>query len=418
MAGRPSIYSVGQVNRYIGNLFNQDFLLRKISVRGEISNCKYHNSGHIYLTLKDEAGVLNAVMFRSARSGLKFRLENGMKVVASGSISVYEKGGSYQLYIQSVEADGTGALYLQYEKLKKELEEMGMFAQEYKKPIPAYALRIGIVTAPSGAAIQDICNITARRNPCAQLYLYPALVQGEMASRSIEAGIRTLDRMGLDVIIVGRGGGSLEDLWAFNEERTARAIFDAETPIISAVGHETDYTISDFTADMRAPTPSAAAELAVFRYDTFLDMLQIRLDQLQGAMDGHLDMAAAQIRSLSHRLSLLSPRYQLQQKHLQIMRGQDRLQQAMEGKLKDLRHRLALSAGRLESSSPLKRLSGGFAYISDSRGQAVQTAAELKEGEIIKLTFSDGSAQARILDTDIPPGSQDRDLIMKGRPDA
>lgn len=407
MAARPSIYSVGQVNRYIGNLFSQDFLLRKISVRGEISNCKYHTSGHIYLTLKDETGTLDAVMFRSARTGLRFRLENGMKVVASGSISVYERDGRYQLYIKTVEADGTGALYLQYEKLKQELEEMGMFAQEYKKPIPAYASRIGIVTASTGAAIQDICNITARRNPCVQLYLYPALVQGEMASRSIEAGIRTLDRMNLDVIIVGRGGGSLEDLWAFNEERTARAIFDACTPIISAVGHETDYTIADFTADMRAPTPSAAAELAVFPYDAFLDLLDVKRKQLDAAMGTHLDLTSSQIRSLSHRLSLLSPQYQLEQKHMQILRAQERLSKAMEWKLKDLRHRLALSADRLESSSPLKRLSGGFAYISDPQGHAVQTAASLDQGEIIRLTFSDGSARAQVLDTDIPAGSSE-----------
>lgn len=261
-----SVYSVEQVNAYIKNLFTQDFALRQIYVRGEISNCKYHTSGHIYFTLKDASGVLNAVMFRSQRANLKVRLQNGMKIVAGGSINVYERDGRYQLYVQTAEADGMGVLYQQYEKLKTQLEEMGMFAPEYKQPIPRFGTRIGIVTASTGAAIRDICNIAARRNPCVTLYLYPALVQGEMASASIAEGIEYLDEMGLDCIIVGRGGGSLEDLWAFNEEETAYAIFHARTPIISAVGHETDYTIADFVADMRAPTPSAAAELAVFDY--------------------------------------------------------------------------------------------------------------------------------------------------------
>lgn len=262
MAG--SIYSVAQVNSYIKNLFVQDFLLNRISVRGEVSNCKYHTSGHIYFTLKDKSGTLSAVMFAGQRKGLTFQLQEGQQVVVNGSIDIYERDGRYQLYAREIRRDGVGDLFERFQKLRDELEEMGMFAAEYKKPIPKYAKTIGIVTASTGAAIHDIINITARRNPYVQLILYPALVQGQDARFSIVNGIRTLDSMGLDVLIVGRGGGSMEDLWAFNEEVVARAIFECETPVISAVGHETDVTIADYVADLRAPTPSAAAELAVF----------------------------------------------------------------------------------------------------------------------------------------------------------
>lgn len=269
------IYSVGQVNTYIKNMFSQDFMLNRISIKGEVSNCKYHTSGHIYFSLKDETGTLSCVMFAGQRKGLGFSMKNGDKVVAEGSVSVYERDGKYQLYARSITLEGAGLLYERYLALKKELEEMGMFSAEYKQPIPAYVKRVGIVTAPTGAAIQDIRNIAARRNPYVQLILYPALVQGEGAKESIVKGIETLDTCGVDVIIVGRGGGSIEDLWAFNEEEVARAIFHCQTPIISAVGHETDTTIADFVADLRAPTPSAAAELAV------VDIRQV-LENLRG----------------------------------------------------------------------------------------------------------------------------------------
>ena len=261
---RKNIYSVGQVNTYIQNMFAQDFMLHQISIKGEVSNCKYHSSGHIYFTLKDQTGTIAAVMFSRYRRGLAFQMKEGDKVVVTGSVEVYERDGKYQLYAREIELEGAGNLYLKFEALKRELEEMGMFDAAYKKPIPRYATRIGIVTAPTGAAIQDIRNIAARRNPYVQLILYPALVQGDGAAASIVRGIHALDVLGVDVIIVGRGGGSIEDLWAFNEEEVARAIFACNTPVISAVGHQTDTTISDYVADLRAPTPSAAAELAVF----------------------------------------------------------------------------------------------------------------------------------------------------------
>ena len=261
-----NVYSVKQVNSYIKNMFTQDFMLNRIYVKGEVSNCKYHTSGHIYFSLKDESGTLACIMFAGQRAGLTFRMQEGQQVIVLGNITTYERDGKYQLYAREIILDGAGLLYEKFEALKKELEEMGMFAPEYKQPIPFYAKRIGIVTAPTGAAIRDIINISARRNPYVQLILYPALVQGKDAPESIIKGIRMLEEKQVDLIIVGRGGGSIEDLWAFNEESVARAIFNCTVPIISAVGHETDTTIADYVADLRAPTPSAAAELAVTEY--------------------------------------------------------------------------------------------------------------------------------------------------------
>lgn len=247
---------------------------RQISVSGEISNCKYHSSGHIYFTLKDSSGIIQAVMFAGNRRGLTFHMKEGDNVVVTGSIEVYERDGKYQLYASEITLAGAGDLYLKYEALKKELEEMGMFAAEYKQEIPKYARTIGIVTASTGAAVRDIYNIAQRRNPYVQLILYPALVQGEGAAQSIVNGIHAMEQLKPDVLIVGRGGGSIEDLWAFNEEIVARAVFDCPIPVISAVGHETDTTIADYVADLRAPTPSAAAELAVFDVRDFYETME------------------------------------------------------------------------------------------------------------------------------------------------
>ncbi len=261
-----NVYTVKQVNAYIKNMFTQDFMLNRIYVKGEVSNCKYHTSGHIYFSLKDESGTMACVMFAGSRSGLSFRMREGQQVIVLGSVSVYERDGKYQLYAREIILDGAGLLYEKFEALKRDLQEMGMFAQEYKQPIPAYVKTVGIVTAPTGAAVRDIINIASRRNPYVQLILYPAQVQGEGAAESIIRGIEMLEKKGVDVMIVGRGGGSIEDLWAFNEEEVARAVFNCRVPVISAVGHETDTTIIDYVSDLRAPTPSAAAELAVYEY--------------------------------------------------------------------------------------------------------------------------------------------------------
>ena len=309
-----NVYSVGQVNTYIKNMFAQDFMMQRISVKGEVSNCKYHSSGHIYFTLKDAVGTISAIMFAGNRKGLSFPMKEGDKVIVTGSIEVYERDGKYQLYAREIALDGAGNLYLKFEALKRELEEMGMFAPEYKKPIPKYIRRLGIVTAPTGAAVQDIRNIAKRRNPYVQLILYPALVQGDGAVNSIINGIHALDALGVDVIIVGRGGGSIEDLWAFNEEEVARAIFECETPVISAVGHETDTTIADYVADMRAPTPSAAAELAVFDYQAALERQQRLQAQMERCLKQRAQNAYLRLREYQTRLRYLSPELKLRER--------------------------------------------------------------------------------------------------------
>ena len=260
---KQNVYTVSQVNSYIKNMFAQDFLCSSIMIKGELSNVKYHGSGHIYFTLKDTGAAISCVMFAGNRGGLTFRMEEGQQVVVGGSLDVYERDGKYQLYARQIERLGDGYLYEQYEKLKKELAEMGMFDAAYKTKIPFYVRKLGVVTAQTGAAVRDIINVAKRRNPFIEIVLYPAIVQGDQAVCSIINGIHALEREGVDVMIVGRGGGSIEDLWAFNHREVAQAVFDCSVPIISAVGHETDTTIIDYVADLRAPTPSAAAELAV-----------------------------------------------------------------------------------------------------------------------------------------------------------
>lgn len=330
-----TVFRVGQVNAYIKNIFASDYALRQISVKGEVSNCKYHSSGHIYFTLKDETGVLSAVMFAGQRSGLRFRLAEGQQVIASGSIMVYERSGSYQLYAREIVQDGLGDLYQQFEERKRRLEEMGMFDPQYKQPIPRFASRIGIVTASTGAAIRDICNIAGRRNPFVQLILYPAIVQGDQAAPSIVKGIETLDAMGLDCLIVGRGGGSMEDLWAFNEEMVARAIFDCRTPVISAVGHETDTTIADYVADLRAPTPSAAAELAVYDVRSLFSELEQRRNRLNGCLRGKLHESRYYLEQCRRRLERCQPQYRLDQRRQELMGITQRMSELVWSSLRE-----------------------------------------------------------------------------------
>lgn len=404
MAG--SIYSVAQVNSYIKNLFVQDFLLNRISVRGEVSNCKYHTSGHIYFTLKDKSGTLSAVMFAGQRKGLTFQLQEGQQVVVTGSIDIYERDGRYQLYAREIRRDGVGDLFERFQKLRDELEEMGMFAAEYKKPIPKYAKTIGIVTASTGAAIHDIINITARRNPYVQLILYPALVQGQDAKFSIVNGIRTLDSMGLDVLIVGRGGGSMEDLWAFNEEIVARAIFECETPVISAVGHETDVTIADYVADLRAPTPSAAAELAVFDYRQFENRLEVLREALNRGVERNLERKKAQVEQYQMKLKLHHPERILNDHRQRLVQIQDQMERRIEERLTDRKHRLALLAGRLHGLSPLEQLSQGFGFVTDKDGKPVASVKELQKEESLQIRLADGRVETRILKIEgLEPGN-------------
>ncbi len=394
-----NIYSVGQVNRYVKNLFVQDYVLKKVYVKGEVSNCKYHPSGHIYFSLKDETGVLSCVMFAGHRRGLAFRMKDGDQVVAGGTVDVYERDGRYQLYAKEITQEGEGALYERFLALKKELEEMGMFAQEYKQPIPKFIKTLGVVTAPSGAAVQDIRNISLRRNPYLQIILYPALVQGEGAADSIVKGIQKLDDFGVDVIIVGRGGGSMEDLWAFNEEKVARAIFDCRRPVISAVGHETDFTIADFVADLRAPTPSAAAELAVEQYGKLVDSAANFRDRLKRGMEAKLRLTRLSLEQLQLRFQYLSPETKLRDQRQLLIDYEEALRNAMAQKLKDNRHRLGIYLERYKGLSPLGRLNQGFAFAADKEGRAVTRISQTELGDLLEISVTDGVIQTEVIAT-------------------
>ena len=412
MAG---VYSVSQVNAYIKNMFAQDFALNRISIRGEVSNCKYHTSGHIYFTLKDGGAQIAAVMFAgqrkgldfelregqevmfaSRRKGLTFRLEEGQQVVVKGSIEVYERDGRYQLYASEITLDGTGDLFRRFEKLRNELEEMGMFSPEYKTPIPKYAKTVGIVTASTGAAIRDIINISGRRNPYVQLVLCPALVQGAGAAPSIVRAIQILDALHLDVLIVGRGGGSIEDLWAFNEESVARAIFACRTPVISAVGHETDVTIADYVADLRAPTPSAAAELAVFDYHLFEQQCIAAAQQMTKRMEQKAEQYAYRLEQFRLRLQLHSPQSQLNERRQYLEDARVKMARQMEKKVSDLRHRLELVCSRMDGLSPLKKISGGYGFVTDADGKRVETVTGLQAGDTLTVRLPDGRVEAEI----------------------
>lgn len=392
MAG---IYTVRQVNTYIKNMFTQDYALNRLRVKGEVSGCKYHPSGHIYFTLKDESGILACVMFAGNRKGLGFLLQNGQQVVVEGNISIYERDSRYQMYALSITREGMGELYQRFEQLKERLQEMGMFDASFKQPIPRYAARIGIVTASSGAAIHDIMNIAARRNPYVQLVLCPAKVQGEGAAESIADAISRLDSLHLDCMIVGRGGGSIEDLWAFNEEIVARAIFDCDTPVISAVGHETDTTIADFVADLRAPTPSAAAELAVFDYSQFCSGLEGLEENLNRQMERILQQYVEKLNNLSLQLKLQHPQNRIATEKQYLSELEDRLYHRINTRLVEEKHVLALLSERLEGLSPLKKLQGGYGYVSHESG-AITTIDDVQEGESIWIRLQDGSITATV----------------------
>lgn len=418
-----SVYTVSQVTSYIRNMFTQDFALNRISIKGEVSNCKYHTSGHIYFTLKDGGAQIAAVMFAKQAKDLDFHLAEGQEVVVSGTVDVYERDGRYQLYAKEIKREGRGDLFLRFEKLRDELEEMGMFDGCYKQPIPKYAKKIGIVTASTGAAIRDIMNITARRNPYVQLILYPALVQGEQAKYSIVKGIKTLDALELDVLIVGRGGGSIEDLWAFNEEMVARAIFECHTPVISAVGHETDVTIADYVADLRAPTPSAAAELAVFDYKQFEEKVAACKLLLEKAAKRRVKRARFRLEQCRMQLKLKNPQRNLNDRKQQLADMEEalnrRMQEAlkenrrsleqqkqclnrqMTGKLEKEKHRLALNVSRLEGLSPLKKLSAGYGFVQKESGEAIRSVKQAKPGDTLRVYVTDGSFETLVKEVEM-----------------
>lgn len=391
-----NVYSVSQVNNYIKNMFTRDVAMNHIYLKGEVSNCKYHSSGHIYFTLKDSGGQMACVMFAGQRKGLSFHLTEGQSVIALGNISIYERDGKYQLYVQEIILDGTGILYEKYEELKKKLDSEGLFHSDHKKRIPYYSHRIGIVTAKTGAAIQDIQNIAARRNPYVELILYPAQVQGDIAAETIVKGIKTLDHLGVDVIIIGRGGGSIEDLWAFNEESVARAIYSCKTPIISAVGHETDTTISDYVSDLRAPTPSAAAELAVVPYTDVIAKIIKYNEVLNQELHHKINNYRNELSRIKLQIEYRSPIYQIRQKRQRLIDIDGKLQLLMSMKIRDKRHQLAIYMEKMKGLSPINKLNNGYAYITDKEQKPLISIDQIKKDETIHITVKDGVINANV----------------------
>ena len=433
-----SIYSVGQVNAYIKNMFSQDFLLHSLTVRGEVSNCTYHSSGHIYFTIKDTSGTLSCIMFAGKRKGLTFQMKEGDGVLVHGTVDVFERDGRYQLYADKITPDGVGALNERYEQLKKKLEEEGLFDERYKKKIPPYIRTLGVITAPTGAAVRDIIQVSLRRNPYLQILLYPAIVQGDEAPASLIRGLMVLAQTEADVIILGRGGGSLEDLWGFNDEQVARAVFDCPVPVISAVGHETDTVITDYVADLRAPTPSAAAELAVFDFAQFEEDLQAYGYTFRQEMARRLLHYRDRARLLEERLKLQSPAHRLREQRMKLVQLEEGLRHEMLMKIGDRkqrmpereafrramevriagardrtrsalamtdimreritknRHRMELLAVSMEKVSPVARLSGGYSYVTDAKGKAVRSVEKLKVGDEIRIRLQDGAAAGTI----------------------
>ncbi len=370
--------------------------MQKISVRGEVSNCKYHTSGHIYFTLKDSKGVVDCVMFAGKRTGLSFRLSEGQQVIVSGSVNLYERDGRYQLYANRIQQEGSGLLYEKFERLKRELEESGMFAQEYKQPIPRFIRTLGVVTAETGAAVRDVIQVARRRNPCVQIVLYPAIVQGAAAAPSIVRGIRALERLGVDVMIVGRGGGSMEDLWAFNEREVAQAVFDCSVPVISAVGHETDFTIIDFVSDKRAPTPSAAAELAVTELREVLGQAEGLEAELKRRMQRRIQEGRRDAGQLELRLKALSPVSRIREKKMMAMNAEERLQEKMNRFLQRRRNLMAVYVERLKGLSPLEKLNSGYSFVVDEGGRNVRSVAQVSPGQKVAVRVSDGRFMAEV----------------------
>lgn len=389
--------SVTQINLYIKEIMNRDAVLTDVLVKGELSNFKAHSSGHMYMSLKDETGVMRAVMFRSSAAKLNFKPENGMKVVAHGRITVYERDGQYQLYIDHMQQDGIGDLYVAFEQLKNKLSAEGLFVSAHKKPLPKYPKKVGVVTAPTGAAIRDIINVLSRRFSYSDVVLYPVLVQGENAAPSIVQAIRYFnENHGADVLIVGRGGGSIEDLWAFNEEIVARAIYDSEIPIISAVGHEIDFTISDFAADLRAPTPSAAAELAVPAQTELMEKFNNVYTRLYGQAGRIIERGRLRLKSLSERPAFLNPMLKINEERMYL----DRLYQDLTARTARIseqkRKELGIAASKLDGLSPLGTLTRGFSVAKGKDGKVVRSVSQVQPGDTMTVLVEDGRILASV----------------------
>ncbi len=381
--------TVTALNNYIKAILSSDMNLMNICIEGEISNFKLHSSGHCYFTLKDAGGVLKCVMFRTAAGKLKFMPENGMKVEATGSVSVYERDGVYQLYVESMKQEGTGNLYEKFEETKKKLEKEGLFNTEYKKKIPVLPKIVGVVTSPTGAVIQDIMNVTYRRFPNIRIRLFPVAVQGIEATPTIVGALKFINAHNLcDVIIVARGGGSIEDLWAFNEEETVRAVFNSKIPVMSAVGHETDFTLTDFAADLRAPTPSAAAELAVPVFTELKGILQETEKKLSMLPERNIELKRKDLQRIKDNVFFKRPGEVINVKR-QILDGlTDNLGKAVEGRLTEAKHRLKVATTGLKGLDPLKVLDRGYSVIKNGEGKVITDGKMLKTGEKFNVIVS------------------------------
>lgn len=395
MVKQPLLLTVSQLNRYLKSKFEEDSNLTSVFLTGELSNFTHHyKSGHLYFSIKDTTATIKAVMFSTQSARLRFLPQDGMKVIARGRVSIYEATGQYQLYVEDLQSDGVGALNLAYEQLKAKLEKEGLFAAERKQPIPAYPQRIGVVTSSTGAAVQDILNILSRRYPVAEVILAPVLVQGEGAAQEIADAIERFNALDcVDLLIVGRGGGSIEDLWAFNEERAARAVAASHIPIISAVGHETDFTICDFVADLRAPTPSAAAELAVPNREDLLQLLQSYRYTITQLLERRLSQWKQQVDLLSSSPYLASPDAWIRARRESVALLTSRLRTAMKQNTAQQKTRMAVLVGKLEGLSPLKALNRGFVYAADKTGKLLTDATQVQVGDTIFLTMKNGKVR-------------------------
>lgn len=393
---QPTVYSVSQLNNYVKGILDRDENLVHVFVTGEISNFKAHYSGHMYMTVKDETSSVKAVMFAGNASKLRFTPENGMKILVLGKVSLFTRDGSYQLYIDDMQPDGVGALNMAFEQLKKKLETEGLFRQEYKKPIPRFPERVGVVTSATGAAVQDIFNVLKRRFPAAEVVLRPCQVQGDGAAEDIAKAIYEFNSLkGADVLIVGRGGGSVEDLWAFNEEVLARAVFASEIPVISAVGHETDYTICDFVADLRAPTPSAAAECAVPDRLELLARLTSAKQHICSLVRNRFDTEREKLNAIGKNAALYDPLYSINEKKRELVYLEDKLSSLVTSELEKNKSRVSATAGKLDALSPLRVISRGYALV-EKNGRTVTKTADLQTGDFIRIKLSDGSFSANV----------------------
>ena len=401
LPGGERAVTVTELNTYVKNLFDSDLFLNRVSVKGEISNFTNHRSGHLYFSLKDEGGLVRAVMFRSAATKLAFVPEDGMKVVAKGTVSSFVRDGQYQLYVTSMEPDGVGALYLKFEQLKKKLQAEGLFDESRKKPIPKIPSAIGVVTSPTGAAIRDIIQILGRRFPFAKVYLYPALVQGPDAPESLCNGIRFFEKHGgVDTLIIGRGGGSMEDLWAFNDETLARTVAACRLPVISAVGHEVDFTICDFVADRRAPTPSAAAELAVPETAELMHKIDNIVGRTQLLLSRAIERRRQTVHLLSERRIFQQPERMLDEKRMALDAISDALTRTTEQKLALSRTQMEVLASKINALSPLSVFTRGYAMAETAEGKVVSSVSDIGKDDPLRVRLKDGYIHTTVNSTE------------------